>query len=64
MLLRHEPQISQMNADFFLFICDNPRHLRIKQVTDLYLAELACAHQMKLATFDAHISHRAAEIIL
>jgi hypothetical protein len=34
-----------------------------EQVTDLYLADLALAHQMKLATFDRGLSHRAAEII-
>ena len=34
-----------------------------EQVTDFYLAELAAAHQMKLATFDTGISHRAVEII-
>ena len=34
-----------------------------EQVTDFYLAELASAHHMKLATFDARISHRAVEII-
>ena len=34
-----------------------------KQLTDTYLAELADRHQMKLATFDTRISHRAVEII-
>jgi hypothetical protein len=34
-----------------------------EQVTDFYLAELACTHQMKLATFDARISHCAVEIV-
>jgi len=34
-----------------------------EQVTDFYLAELALAHQMKLATFDKGISHRAVEIV-
>jgi len=34
-----------------------------EQVTDFYLAELASAHQMKLATFDTRISHRAVDII-
>ncbi|MGD1087642.1 MAG: PIN domain-containing protein [Verrucomicrobiota bacterium] len=34
-----------------------------EQVTDFYLAELAAAHQMRLATFDSRISHRAVEII-
>jgi len=34
-----------------------------KQLTDLYLAELAQKHQMKLATFDRRISHPAVEII-
>ena|ERR1017187_9195471 len=34
-----------------------------EQVTDFYLAELADRHQMKLATFDTRISHRAVEII-
>ena len=34
-----------------------------EQVTDLYLAGLASAHQMKLATFDTRISHPAVEII-
>ncbi len=33
------------------------------QVTDFYLAELAAAHHLKLATFDTRISHRAVEII-
>jgi predicted nucleic acid-binding protein len=34
-----------------------------EQVTDFYLAELAAAHHMKLATFDTRISHRVVEII-
>ena len=34
-----------------------------KQLTDLYLAELAEKHQMKLATFDRRISHPAVEVI-
>jgi predicted nucleic acid-binding protein len=34
-----------------------------EQVADLYLADLALAHQMKLVTFDRQISHRAVEII-
>jgi uncharacterized protein len=34
-----------------------------EEVTDFYLAELAGAHQMKLATFDTHIAHRAVEIV-
>jgi hypothetical protein len=34
-----------------------------EQVADFYLADLASAHQMKLATFDTGISHRAVEII-
>jgi len=34
-----------------------------KQLTDIYLAELAQRHQMKLATFDKRISHPAVEII-
>jgi hypothetical protein len=33
------------------------------QVTDLYLAELASFHGMKLATLDTGIKHSAAEII-
>ena len=35
-----------------------------EQVTDFYLAELASAHHMKLATFDTGIAHRAVEIIM
>ena len=34
-----------------------------KQLTDTYLAELAERHEMKLATIDKRISHRAVEII-
>ena len=34
-----------------------------KQLTDIYLAELAEKHQMKLATFDRRISHPAVEVI-
>jgi predicted nucleic acid-binding protein len=33
------------------------------QVTDSYLAELAAAKGLKLATFDAGIKHRAVELI-
>ena len=33
------------------------------QFTDLYLAELAERHRMKLATLDARISHRAIELV-
>jgi len=34
-----------------------------RQFTDLYLAELAEKHRMKLATFDTRICHRAIEIV-
>jgi predicted nucleic acid-binding protein len=34
-----------------------------RQFTDLYLAELAERHRMKLATLDARIFHRAVELI-
>jgi predicted nucleic acid-binding protein len=34
-----------------------------RQFTDLYLAELAQKHRMKLATLDMHISHRAVELV-
>ena len=33
------------------------------QVTDHYLSDLAFKHGLKLATFDAGIKHRAAEVI-
>jgi predicted nucleic acid-binding protein len=33
------------------------------QFTDLYLAELAEKHRMKLATLDTRISHRAVEVV-
>jgi len=33
------------------------------QVTDLYLADLAASHGMKLATLDAGISHTALDLI-
>ena len=56
---RHEP----------LFVPDDLNALKSfaqisGQVTDFYLAELASAHHMKLATFDTRISHRAVEIIM
>ena len=34
-----------------------------RQFTDLYLAELAERHRMKLATLDARIFHRAIELV-
>ena len=34
-----------------------------RQFTDLYLAELAEKHRMKLATLDRRISHRAVELV-
>jgi hypothetical protein len=34
-----------------------------EQVTDFYLAELASAHHMRLATFDTGIAHHAVEIV-
>jgi predicted nucleic acid-binding protein len=34
-----------------------------RQFTDLYLAELAEKHRMKLATLDTRISHRAVEVV-
>ena len=34
-----------------------------RQFTDLYLAELAERHRMKLATLDARISHRAIALV-
>lgn len=36
---------------------------RSDSVTDLYLAKLAEAHAMKLATLDSHIAHSAVELI-
>ena len=55
---RHDP----------IFVPDDLNGLKIsaktsEQVTDFYLAELASAHQMKLATFDKGILHRAAEVV-
>jgi toxin-antitoxin system PIN domain toxin len=55
---RHQP----------LFVPDDLNALKSpaqnsEQVTDYYLAELASAHHMKLATFDTRISHPAAEIV-
>jgi toxin-antitoxin system PIN domain toxin len=55
---RHEP----------LFVPDDLKALQSSaqnsgQVTDFYLAELASAHHMRLATLDTRLSHRAAEII-
>src|SRR5947199_7818189 len=35
----------------------------IRQFTDLYLAELAERHRMKLATLDTCIFHRATEVV-
>jgi toxin-antitoxin system PIN domain toxin len=35
-----------------------------EQVTDLYLADLAATHGLKLATFDEHIVHAAVELVL
>jgi predicted nucleic acid-binding protein len=34
-----------------------------RQFTDLYLAELAENHRMRLATLDTRISHRAVEVV-
>jgi len=34
-----------------------------RQFTDLYLAELAERHRMKLATLDTRIFHRATEVV-
>jgi predicted nucleic acid-binding protein len=34
-----------------------------RQFTDLYLANLAEKHRMKLATLDTRISHRAVEVV-
>jgi predicted nucleic acid-binding protein len=34
-----------------------------RQFTDLYLAELAERHRMKLATLDTRIFHRAIELV-
>jgi predicted nucleic acid-binding protein len=34
-----------------------------EQVTDLYLADLAARHGLKLATFDERIRHGAVELI-
>lgn len=50
------------------WIPDNLRAMDSKpdksdQVTDRYLADLAEKHGLKLATFDAGIKHRAAEVI-
>ncbi len=50
------------------FIPDDysPKKINVKSgkhLTDIYLAELAERHQMKLATFDTRISHRAVELI-
>jgi predicted nucleic acid-binding protein len=35
-----------------------------RQFTDLHFAELAARHEMKLATLDTGISHRAIEIVV
>jgi len=57
-IVRHAP----------LFLADDLNALKSsaqnsEQVTDFYLAELAEKHQMKLATLDTRISHRAVEIV-
>lgn len=72
--LRAEPQLCQKALSEFVrthrcrFISDDfsPKGIAVtssRQFTDLYLAELAARHEMKLATLDTGISHRAIEIV-
>src|SRR6266571_8065299 len=69
-----EPQLCRDALSEFLrehrcrFIPDDFSPQRIaaqssRQFTDLYLAELAERHRMKLATLDRRIYHRATEVV-
>jgi predicted nucleic acid-binding protein len=71
---RAEPQPCQLALSQFVrkyrsrFVPDDfsPRTIDAqssRQFTDLYLAELAEKHRMKLATLDTRISHRAVVVI-
>ena len=71
---RAEPQICRNALSEFLrkqrcrFIPDDfsPQQIAAqssRDFTDLYLAELAEQHRMKLATLDTRIFHRAVEIV-
>ena len=71
---RADPQPCQNALSEFVrkhrcrFIPDDfsPRRIAAEsstQFTDLYLAELAERHRMKLATLDARIFHRAIELV-
>jgi predicted nucleic acid-binding protein len=71
---RADPQICRYALSEFLrkhrcrFIPDDFSPQRItaqssREFTDLYLAELADKHRLKLATLDTRIFHRAVEIV-
>jgi predicted nucleic acid-binding protein len=71
---RAEPQLCSDALSEFLrkhrcrFIPDDFSPQRIaaqssREFTDLYLAELAEQHRMKLATLDTRIFHRAVEVV-
>jgi predicted nucleic acid-binding protein len=71
---RAEPQLCRDGLSEFLrkhrcrFIPDDfsPRRIAAqssREFTDLYLAELAEQHRMKLATLDTRIFHRAVEVV-
>src|SRR5439155_26299295 len=71
---RAEPQICRNALSEFLrkhrcrFIPDDFSPQRIaaqssRELTDLYLAELAEQHRMDLATLDTRIFHRAIEVV-
>ena len=71
---RAEPQLCRDALSEFLrkhrcrFIPDDFSPQRIaarssREFTDLYLAELAEQHRMKLATLDTRIFHRAVEVV-
>jgi predicted nucleic acid-binding protein len=72
--LRADPQLCRNALSDFLrkhrcrLIPDDFSPQRIaaqssREFTDLYMAELAERHRMKLATLDTRISHRAVEIV-
>ena len=71
---RAEPQLCRDALSEFLrkhrcrFVPDDFSPQRIaaqssREFTDLYLAELAEQHRMKLATLDTRIFHRAVEVV-
>jgi predicted nucleic acid-binding protein len=73
--LRAEPQLCRKALSEFLrvhrcrFISDDfsPQEIAAsssRQFTDLYLAELADKHGMKVATLDTGISHQAVEVVI